>query len=249
MMQKCGIVLPLYKPKKEWSTIILHKIKAIEDELQHKYNLDIELHIYLVDDGSENNEHEDELTVLNNALKHFTYLGYTKNKGKGYALRYAVEKVTEPFIVYTDADFPYLAANIVEMIMALVVQKYDVVLGVRTIQYFEQLPFQRKILNLGLKAIHNCLFPYMITKDTQAGLKAFSKKGREAFLQTKSNTFLFDSEFVRIVSLQKDLRIKLTQIWLRQNVVFSAMKSATVWAELKSIFKGFLHLFSFVLIC
>lgn len=59
--------------------------------------------------------------------------------------------------------------------------------------------------------------------DTQCGLKGFGEAGRELFLRTTIDRFLFDMEFVMFVSRRKDLRTEVVEARLNEGVRFSRM--------------------------
>jgi hypothetical protein len=74
----------------------------------------------------------------------------------------------------------------------------------------------------------------MFVKDTQSGLKGFNQKGKEVFLKTHINSFLFDMEFVVLASRRKDLRLAKIQVHVRDGISFSQMSWKTIKQELLS---------------
>ena len=59
------------------------------------------------------------------------------------------------------------------------------------------------------------------TSDSQCGLKCFDKKGKEVFLSTQIDRFLFDLEFLVLASKKADLSISTVAVELREGVKFS----------------------------
>ena len=67
--------------------------------------------------------------------------------------------------------------------------------------------------------------------DTQAGLKGFNSKGKEMFLKTKVDTFVFDTEFI-MLSFKNKLNIKTIPLTLRPGLTFSRMGFSVMFREL-----------------
>ena len=64
----------------------------------------------------------------------------------------------------------------------------------------------------------------MPVTDTQCGLKGFNKKGREKFLATTINRYLFDFEFIYASCHDPAIKTGTVSANLKNNVVFSNMK-------------------------
>jgi hypothetical protein len=143
-----------------------------------------------------------------------------------------VRQTTGKWVIYTDADYPYLIENAVEMFRLLSSDTADVVVGVRDEQYYDQLPLGRKIFSLSLKVMNYLFFPQLKVKDTQSGLKGFNQKGKEVFLKTRIPAFLFDMEFLVLASKQSDIRIQWIYVQAREGIVFSTMRAKTILTEL-----------------
>jgi hypothetical protein len=154
------------------------------------------------------------------------------NQGKGGALRDAVRQTTGKWVIYTDADYPYLIDNAVKMFRLLSTDAADVVVGVRDEQYYDQLPLGRKIFSLSLKVMNYLFFPQLKVKDTQSGLKGFNQKGKDVFLKTRIPAFLFDMEFLVLASKNPEIRIQWIYVQAREGIVFSTMRAKTILTEL-----------------
>ena len=70
--------------------------------------------------------------------------------------------------------------------------------------------------------------------DTQCGLKAFNQKGKNIFLETTINRYLFDLEFVYLASNAEDIKIIPVNVQLKPGVVFSKMNFKVLRSELMS---------------
>jgi glycosyltransferase involved in cell wall biosynthesis len=188
--------------------------------------------MYLVNDGSKSGIRQGDIELLSEKIGGFTYINSEVNQGKGGALRDAVRQTTGKWVIYTDADYPYLIANAVEMFHLLSSDAADVVVGVRDEQYYDQLPLGRKIFSLSLKVMNYLFFPQLKVKDTQSGLKGFNQKGKEIFLKTRIPAFLFDMEFLVLASKRPDIRIQWIYVQAREGIVFSTMRAKTILTEL-----------------
>ena len=188
--------------------------------------------MYLVNDGSKSGIRTADIRLLSEKISGFTYIDSPVNQGKGGALRDAVRQTTGKWVIYTDADYPYLISNAVEMFRLLSTDAADVVVGVRDEQYYDQLPLGRKIFSLSLKVMNYLFFPQLKVKDTQSGLKGFNQKGKEVFLKTRISAFLFDMEFLVLASKRPDIRIQWIYVQAREGIVFSTMRAKTILTEL-----------------
>lgn len=188
--------------------------------------------MYLVNDGSKSGIRTEDIRLLSEKISGFTYIDSEVNQGKGGALRDAVRQTTGKWFIYTDADYPYLIENAVEMFHLLSTDAADVVVGVRDEQYYDQLPLGRKIFSLSLKVMNYLFFPQLKVKDTQSGLKGFNQKGKEVFLKTRIPAFLFDMEFLVLASKRSDIRIQWIYVQAREGIVFSTMRAKTILTEL-----------------
>lgn len=205
----------------------------------HYYNLfkeaipaETTIHMYLVNDGSKSGIRKQDIDLLKTAVSGFTFIDSKINQGKGGALRDAVRKTTGKWVIYTDADYPYLIENAIEMFHLLSSNAADVVVGVRDEQYYDQLPVGRKIFSLSLKVMNYLFFPQLKVKDTQSGLKGFNQKGKEVFLKTRITAFLFDMEFLVLASNNPEIRIQWIYVKARDGIVFSTMRAKTILTEL-----------------
>lgn len=77
----------------------------------------------------------------------------------------------------------------------------------------------------------------MPVTDTQCGLKGFNQKGKDMFLQTKINRYLFDFEFIYNVCRNKSLQYQTVEVQLKENVVFSKMKFKILLQESFNLIK------------
>ncbi|MCZ2482949.1 glycosyltransferase family 2 protein [Aquirufa nivalisilvae] len=222
------LVHPCYNPHPGWAEDLIRHYTLFMSRIP----TDVVVHMYVVDDGSKHGVHSEDIDQLQQAIPHFTFIPLSQNLGKGGALRHAIRQSQGDLVIYTDADYPYKMENAWEMYQRLAVGNADVVVGVRDEQYYDQLPFRRKIFSLSLKLMNYLFFPGLKVKDTQSGLKGFNAKGKALFLKTTISAFLFDMEFLVLVSKQKDIQMEWIYVQVREGIHFSTMKPRTILTEL-----------------
>ncbi|MFT3701252.1 MAG: glycosyltransferase [Agriterribacter sp.] len=224
-----AVVMPLYNPGSNWKETFAEHASKLEAAIAGN----AKLKYILVNDGSIVDPPHKELKELTEFMNNVSYISYEKNQGKGYALRKGLSVSDCRYTVMTDIDFPYACDNITTII-ALLLHGYEVVAGVRDKIYFNHLPFKRKVISKSFISCNKILFSLPI-HDTQAGIKGLGPKGKAAFMETKINRFLADTEFMMLVKKQR-LSFKSVPLRLRPGVVFSDFGSSTIIAECRNFF-------------
>jgi len=195
---------------------------------------EIEISILLINDGS--------IIDLTSGLKELsmtcplTIIANKDNKGKGYSIRKAISTSRADYIIFTDVDFPYTTKSFERVFSTLQNENFDVALGVRDEDYYDEIPQSRMRISKLLKSLNQKLMN-LITTDTQCGLKGMTQKGKEILLQTKQNRYLIDLEFIKLLSKRKDVKTKLVTVELRAGVSFSTVAPSKIMGETLSFFK------------
>lgn len=223
------VVVPCYNPTPEWAQVVLKYFSVIESEI---YDVDL----IIVNDGSTINYSMDNYKLLYDMFTDIEIISYKTNRGKGHALRTGVKNAVGDYVIYTDVDFPYTHESFMKVYNSLKLEA-DIVVGVRDSNYMNTLPTSRQIQTRVLQWINKNVLGLSIT-DTQCGLKGFNQKGREVFLNTTIDTFLFDAEFIKMAE-RKQLNIKSVLVTLRHGIKFPDAKTSAVWNELKNLFTIF----------
>ncbi|MBE7173245.1 MAG: glycosyltransferase family 2 protein [Williamsia sp.] len=225
------IVLPLYRPKGDWGKQLINRIRELDLFLADLANIQ---YIVVYDDVV---DHRliDAFELIREDLKHVSFVTYGENRGKGYALREGVKLVQTPYTILLDIDFPYKKENIAVLILLLLGNQYDMVVGKRSDTYFRQLPLKRKIISKALSLMNRLLLKLPLS-DTQSGIKGFNERGKSVFLQTTIDRFLVDTEFL-LRGTKQGLKIKTMNIELRSGVTFSNFGSSVILTELKNFFR------------
>ena len=131
---KISVIIPVYNEK---NTIIeiLSKIKR----------QNIEKEIIVVDDFSTDGTRDILLHVKDRDIR---IIFHSKNKGKGYAIRSALQHVTGDLVIIQDADLEYDPADYLELIEPIRSGQANVVYGSRRLagnfkkSYYRYLSFQ-----------------------------------------------------------------------------------------------------------
>ena len=219
------LIIPCFNPPLGWEYIIIGTFQKIERSMEG-----VPLKIILVNDGSSTGVTPEKFKILRESNLPIEIVSYTKNQGKGYALRQGAIEADSDFQIFTDVDFPYTIPSIIAIYNTLK-SGNDVALGTRKADYYQTVPFVRRLISKFLRWVLKSVLKLPIT-DTQCGLKGFNQKGKQVFLQTTINRFLFDLEFVKMVT-HKNLNLKVdpVNVKLRPDVVFSKMNYKVLIGE------------------
>jgi glycosyltransferase involved in cell wall biosynthesis len=222
-LPRVDIVLPCYNPQSNWHLGLL--------EFHHFGAGLYDLRYIVVDDGTTNSNVRSQIDVLSEGNIHVQLTRLPANKGKGFALREGVNAATAPFIVYTDIDFPFTNESMRAVIAALTSGEANIVAGYREDSYYSnRISFFRKQLSKAFRLFIRRGLQIPVT-DTQCGLKGFDAKGREKFLATRIDRYLFDFEFIYTAVRDRKLTIKTVPVVLKENVVFTSMRMRIIAQE------------------
>lgn len=223
------IVLPCYNPSEGWERRVLSNYNEL-----CRLHPDYAFNLFVVTDGSTRGYNEETVSFLKESIPSFTLVDYKTNMGKGYALRTAVKECCSGFIIYIDYDFPYTWDSLDNVINALR-SGSDVVVAVRNCDYQRSLPRFRKILSYSSHMINKVLLGLKIT-DTQGGMKGFNRRGREIFLTTTINSFLFDTQFIYKASHTKGIKVTAVDARIKEGIHMSVMGMKVLRREFRNIF-------------
>jgi glycosyltransferase involved in cell wall biosynthesis len=233
-MASLDIILPAYNPLPGWEEIVISRFLSLEKALPA-----LKVSLFIVNDGSLRLDESQSQGQLKEVIPDLQWISYTVNRGKGYALRQGVKKSTADFIVYTDIDWPYTEESMLGLIQSLT-QSHDAVIGKRDEGYYTHLPPARRRISRLLRNFNAKLLRLKVD-DTQAGLKGFRKKVRDVFLSTTIDRYLFDLEFIYLLSGRKDVSITGFPIALRPGITFSKMNRKILFQEARNFLKIWLR--------
>lgn len=225
MLPSLDIILPCYNPEKGWTGRVIAAWEKLPELLGKTPDT-----LILVNDGSTKGLDLEDIKLLQAHIPQLRYIESSPNRGKGHALRLGVEASTAEAIIFTDIDFPYEEESLADIAQVLFEGEADVVPGVRDDAYYERVPADRKRISHFLRWMLRT-FLRLKTTDTQCGLKGFNRKGREVFLQTTINRFLFDLEFIFLSSRAKGIRLKAVPVTLKPGIQFSHVSMKVLLRE------------------
>ena len=195
-MKPISVIIPCYNCE----NFILIDIKKILKKLK---KINIVFEIILVNDGSKDST-LDKLKSSMHLSKRIKIINFTKNMGKSFVIRKAINKSKYNHIVMIDNNLPYF--EVFNTIIAKLKQNYDLVLVNRR---NKKSSFKKKsftvyqIFRLFIGNIISLIIKFSLKLnidgcDTQAGLKGFKKINNFKKINFISKIFFFDLELVYI---------------------------------------------------
>jgi len=200
-----SVIIPCYNLQNIIETTVTEIIKTLE-QFSNSFE------IIIVDDGSTDNTLDiiKELEINNKIIQTLTY---SKNRGKGYAVKSGVLESHGKSVVFIDGDLDITSDTIKNYIQEL--DKFDLVIGSKLSQNSEiQIRQSRKILSNWFGSLVRLLTGLKI-QDTQVGLKVGNGDSlRKIFKIMKVDGFAFDVELL-IIATKINLRIKEMPVKLK----------------------------------
>jgi glycosyltransferase involved in cell wall biosynthesis len=229
-MASLDVILPAYNPLPGWEEIVIGRFQSLVNALPA-----LKIRLFIVNDGSQRLNETQSANMLRGAIPDLQWISYIENRGKGYALRQGVKQSTADYIVYTDIDWPYTEESMIGLINSLM-ESNDAVIGKRDNAYYTHLPAARRRISRLLRSFNAKLLRLKVD-DTQAGLKGFRKNVRDIFLSTTIDRYLFDLEFIFLLSAKKDIKVIGYPIALRPGITFSKMNRKILFQEARNFLK------------
>ena len=229
-MTSLDIILPAYNPLPGWEDIVIGRFQSLVKALP-----DVKIRLFIVNDGSQRLDENHSAGVIQEVIPDLQWISYKENRGKGYALRQGVKKSTADFVVYTDIDWPYTEESMIGVIQTLT-GSADAVIGKRDENYYTHLPPARRRISRLLRNFNAKLLRLKVD-DTQAGLKGFRKNIKDIFLSTTIDRYLFDLEFIYLISAKKEIKVIGYPISLRPGITFSKMNRKILFQEARNFLK------------
>lgn len=227
MKKELAFVVPAFNPHENWHEILVTRFLEIQTHIPF-----FQFHLYIVNDGSSVPISKESIQYIQREIPNATYLTYEHNQGKGHALRYGVSHAKEEYVLYTDIDIPYTSQSIIRLLELL--PQHDVVMAIKNEKYYQYLTPQRRFISKSLQFCIRLLFRKLPTADTQCGLKAMNAKGKEQFVATTIERYLFDLEFVYLAA-KNNLDIHTFEVELREGILFRKMDKKILLQELQNL--------------
>jgi len=153
--------------------------------------------LFLVDNASTDNTVKTAKKLKIDTIIHTTNRGYGGSQKTGY--KTALQKKAD-IIVMIHSDYQYDATKIPQLVMPIIQQDYDIMLGSRIRTRKEALaggmPLYKYLSNRFLTLTQNITYGLSLS-EYHTGLRAFSKKSLETIpFEKLSNNWVFDQEIL-----------------------------------------------------
>ena len=217
-----SVVIPAYKQEK---TIVkdLIRIKDVLEKIRYDYE------IVVVIDGKEDRTFDNAQKFAGPKIR---VIGYEKNRGKGYAIRYGMVRAKGDIVAFIDAGMDLDPNGLSMLLEHFEWYDADIIVGskrhpVSQVNY----PWQRKVLSWGYQMLTRILFGLNI-RDTQVGMKFFKRKVIEDVLpRLLVKQYAFDIEMLAVAYRLGYRRIFEAPIRLEWNEKRSII-SQSLWKTL-----------------
>jgi glycosyltransferase involved in cell wall biosynthesis len=227
-MTRISVIVPAYNEGRQIYENIQEFLRVFTD-LQY----DIEL--IVVDDGSTDNTYEEALRVASDRIRVLTY---PENRGKGYALRQGVREATGELVTFIDADLDLHPCQ-TEVLLQKMGERVDAVVGSKRHPGSRVIyPWKRRFLSACYHWMTRFLFGLKL-KDTQAGIKLFRREALlSALPHVKVNGYAFDLDLLVNVH-DLGYRISEAPIVLEYRFNGSGINATTIWQIFKDTMRVF----------
>ena len=219
------LILPCWNPSGQWVESLIrhyHEVTTLMGQ--------VPVQLILVNDGSQKNFTQQHIAWLEAAIPGIIVVSYTRNRGKGYAVREGVKRSQHAYQIYTDLDFPFGVQAVKETYDRLQ-QGLDVVAGERGAAYLRELPRKRRAITRISRFLNRILLDLKV-EDAQAGLKGFNAYGRNILLKTRIDGFLYDSEFLYHAGQRPQVKIGAIAVSCRPGIQFSSFRMKLLLKEM-----------------
>lgn len=189
MNPKLSIIIPAYKEEK-------NIYKTVAKILESHEILDYEYEVIVVVDGSPDKTAKEARRHRSKKVKVFEY---TKNQGKGHAIKYGTRKAQGDIITFTDAGGDFDPQQFDKCVKLMEIFDADFVIGSKRhpaskIDY----PRKRRVYSWVYHRIIRILFGLNVT-DTQAGLKFLKRRvAQDVMPRALVKQYAFDLEMLVI---------------------------------------------------
>jgi len=204
-----SVIIPMYNEENIRKNII--------EVIKHLNELPCDYEIIIVDDGSKINCIEEAKKIKNDKIK---VEGYSRNKGKGNALKYGFRFCKGNYIAFMDADLELPPHQIKDFYEKITDEKIDSVIGSKRLAKSQvHYPLMRRIMSFVFQMITTILFGLKV-RDTQVGMKMFRREVLDyAFPKMLVKKYAFD---VELLVLANKAGYEIREIPIRLDYRFSS---------------------------
>ena len=220
-----SVIVPAYKQEKTVKEDLARLERALK-KIRHDYE------IICVVDGKVDRTFEQAKKVKSQKIK---VIGYERNYGKGYAVRYGMARSKGDIVAFIDAGMDIDPKGIPLLLEHMIWYDSDVIVG--SIRHSASkvygYPLKRKIYSIGYHLFTKWLFGLRIT-DSQRGLKLFKREVLERVLpRLLIKEFAFDIEMLAVAKRLGFKKIHDGPVEMdARKMEYSSIKTSTVWSML-----------------
>ena len=224
------VIIPAFKQEKTIKKDLL-RIQHVMEQLRYKYE------IIVVVDGTIDKTYENAKKVKSSKT---TIVGYPRNHGKGYAIRYAMERAKGDIIGFIDSGMDLNPNGLSILLERFEWYDADIIVGSkRHPESKVSYPFERRVISFLSQVFIRVLFGLNV-RDTQVGMKFFKREViKDVLPRLLVKKFAFDIEILVVAFHLGYHKIFEVQIELNynfeKNIVSQGLISAlarTLWDTL-----------------
>lgn len=217
-MTELSIIMPMYNSQDIGKN--LEEAVMILDVILEDYEL------IVVDDGSINNCRQEAEKFKSKKVK---VVGYKKNFGKGYAIKYGFQFTKGKYIAFIDSGRDLNPRQISDFLGIIKNEETDIVIGSKRHEESKvHYPLLRRFMSFIYQTLNKILFNLKV-KDTQVGLKLFKREVLEKVMpKIVIKRFAFDLELL-ILANKYGFKITEVPIIMRYRFKSSVNVRAVFW--------------------
>lgn len=218
---KLSVIIPAFRQEKTIKKDI-ENIENVLEQIRYDYEM------VVVVDGKVDKTFENAKKVKSKKIK---VVGYKKNRGKGYAVRYGMARSSGSYIAFIDAGMELDPNGLSMALEHLEWYDADIIVGSKRHPASQvSYPPLRRFFSFGYQMLNFFLFGLKV-RDTQAGLKIFRRKVLEKVLpRLLVKRYAFDVEMLAVANRLGFRRIYEAPIKLGYN--FSDLTHAADWKNI-----------------
>lgn len=217
------VVMPAYNEAAHIADNLLEAARIIQS-FQDNFS------IIAVNDGSTDST-EEKIIEAASKSPYIEYISYSKNKGKGGAIREGVKLSNGRYIAFLDSDLELSPAMLKDFLTELIGNKAQIAIGSKLHKDSKlHYPLTRRIMSLGYYCMLKLMFKLNI-KDTQTGIKLFEQDVIKPICGNLITTgFAFDIEILATASKMghKIIEMPITLNYSRDDREKSRMSFKTI---------------------
>jgi glycosyltransferase involved in cell wall biosynthesis len=193
-------------------------------------NLPWPYEIVVVDDGSTDATRR-EARKLGDS--HVRVVGYSRNRGKGFAIKYGARHVTGDVVVFTDSD-GNIRPDLIGQYVSSLRDNDMAIASKRHPDSRVSVPLLRRCLSYGFHCLVMLLTGVRVS-DTQSGFKAFRREALVRIMALVSvKHYAFDVELLTVAKLLK-LRVVELPVNIHLRSLFGTKKMIRMFVDLLGI--------------